>query len=86
MKSSNFNLHTKIINLLGRRGPMTREELIKATGSESVTTRIYELNKAYPGLRIAKDRHGGRYYIKIIRNIKIDPKKVYPEYYARKAA
>ena len=81
-----FNLHTKIINLLGRRGPMTREELIEATGSESVTTRIYELNRASPGLRIEKDRHGGRYYLKLVRNIKIDPKKVYPEYYARKAS
>ena len=83
---SKFNLHTKIINALGRHGPLTRAQLIAIVGSESVTTRIYEINKNYPGLRIEKDRHGGRYYLKLVRNIKIDHKKVYPEYHARKAA
>ena len=86
MKNTKFNLHTKIINLLGRCGPMTRQELIEATGSSSITTRIYEINKTYRSLRIEKHPHTDRYYFKITRNIRIDPKKVYVDYYARKAS
>lgn len=75
-----FNAHTRIINALGRNGPMTGRQLNEHLGITSSQTRIYEINKHYKGLEIKKDYHGGRYYISVVRNITIDPKRVYPNH------
>ena len=55
MSKTRLNATTRIINALGRNGPMTSGELNDLLGITSSCTRIYEINKMYRNFKIAKN-------------------------------
>jgi hypothetical protein len=80
MSKARLNATTRIINALGRNGPMTSGELNDLLGITSSCTRIYEINKMYRNFKIAKN-NSKQYYLRLMNNIHVDHKKVYPNLY-----
>lgn len=80
MMKNKLNATTRIINALGRNGPMTSGELNELLGITSSSTRIYEINKMYRNFKIMKNK-ANQHYLKLSYNIHVDHKKVYPNLY-----
>ena len=73
------NGYTKILEALGKYGPLTAIQLKYYTGMKSVHIRIEEFNRAFTDIEIGKfDTRPIEYFIKFPKNIKIDSNVIYP--------
>lgn len=80
-RNTTLNSTTRIVNALGKYGPMTSKQLNQSLGITSASTRIYEINKMYRDFQILRNDKTKKYYISLLRNIRINHKKVYPNLY-----
>lgn len=62
-----------------RNGPMTYEEISRATGYVSVAARIAEFNRCYDDIEVITiDSNPKKLFAKIVKPIKLNYKYVYP--------